>query len=107
VSSTVSRPAAPRERERAMGGDHKEGNPACSADVPLNRERRHLAVADRHAVPSASHLPMSVVATCAATGVLIVTAAYTAGWFGRASLPGRTAPTGSVRPASWCQPHSV
>jgi len=53
------------------------------ADASLENQQ---ATPGRHAAPR-SHLPISVVAIIAATGVLVVAAAYTAGRFGHANSP--------------------
>ena len=53
------------------------------ADASLENQQ---TTSGRHAAPR-SHLPVSVVAIIAATGVLVIAAAYTAGRFGHANSP--------------------
>jgi hypothetical protein len=57
------------------------------ADASLEKRRPTTDRPGRHAAITASRLPVSVVALCAATGVLVVAAAYTAGRLNYASSP--------------------
>jgi hypothetical protein len=54
-------------------------------DASLGRQRATADKRGRHAATARSRLPVSVVAVSAATGVLVVAAAYTSGRFGYAS----------------------
>ena len=56
----------------------------------------------RHAADA--RLRLSTVSLIAATGVLVVAAAYTAGRAGYASSAWADLRTGSGRPSSWCRP---
>lgn len=57
------------------------------ADATLGRSRTGSEGHGRHAAAPASRLPVSAVAVSAATGVLIIAAAYTAGRLGYAGTP--------------------
>jgi hypothetical protein len=86
VSSAVSRflPLTPRGARHGRGSAGTVTN-AIVADAPPGGERVMPGSHGQHAADTASRLPVSVVAVSAATGVLIVAAAYTAGRHGHAS----------------------
>jgi hypothetical protein len=88
VSSTVSRLLGSTPRgARHGGGSAGTVTRVILADAAPGKERAARTGGGRHAATVASRLPVSVVMLIAATGVLIVAAAYTAGRLGHASSP--------------------
>ena len=70
---------------RAVGREAGKGARVTVADASIVRQRATTDRPGRHAAATASRLPVSVVAVSAATGVLVVSVAFTAGRLGHAS----------------------